>query len=224
LTVFAAASLTEAFTDIGHSFEAEHPEVTVSFQFDGSSTLAHQILEGAPADVFAAADQATMRAVTSQNAVDEATVFALNDLVVAVPADNPARIDSLDDLSGPSVTTLTCTPETPCGAIANRVLSIADLTLTPSSLEPNVAAVASKLRMGEADAGFVYATDVRVSGGELTQIDWPDDQAIRHAAATECPVGVVRGSQHLDLARHFIEFVQSPRGTTALAQAGFRQP
>ncbi len=200
LTVFAAASLTDVFTEIGQDFEAAHPGVTVSFQFDGSSTLARQINDDAPADVFAAADLATMGSVASTGRADSSQVFATNDLVLAVPADNPAGVTSLQDLSAPGLTVLACAPDVPCGAVAAQVCRAAGLAFVPASQEPNVTAVATKLSLGEADAGFVYSTDVAASDGKLKQIDLPIDQAVRTAAQTSYPIAVIKGSQQPDLA------------------------
>jgi len=220
LTVFAAASLTNVFTEIGKNFETANPGVTIRFQFDGSSALATQINEGADADVFASADQANMTKVTDTGKATNPTVFATNNLVLAVPSTNPAGVTSITDLGNPDVKTLVCAPEVPCGAIATRVLEAAGVTITPVSLEQNVSAVATKLGMGEADAGFVYSTDVAASGGQLTAIDLPS-QAV---ATSKTPYPIVALGSGSDLADAFVSYILGSQGQAVLAKAGFGSP
>jgi len=220
LNVFAAASLTNVFTDIGNQFQADNPGVTVHFQFDASSTLASQINEGADADVFASADQANMTKITDTGKASNPTVFATNNLVLAVPSDNPAKVTSINDLANPDVKTVVCAPEVPCGTIAGNVLSAAGVTVTPVSEEQNVSAVATKLSMDEADAGFVYSTDVAASGGKLTAIDLPSSVI----SVTKTPYPIVAVGTGSDLADAFVAYVLGDKGQAALAQAGFGSP
>jgi len=220
LTVFAAASLTNVFTDIGNQFQTDNPGVTVHFQFDASSTLASQINEGADADVFASADQANMTKITDTGKASNPTVFATNNLVLAVPSDNPAKVTSINDLANPDVKTVVCAPEVPCGTIAGNVLSAAGVTVTPVSQEQNVSAVATKLSMGEADAGFVYSTDVAASGGKLISISLPSSVL----STTKTPYPIVAVGSGSVLADAFVAYVLGDKGQAALAQAGFGSP
>lgn len=158
VTVFAAASLRTTFDEIATAFETRHPRVDVVAVYDGSSTLAVQVQEGAHADVFAAADENSMQVVVDAGLASDPVVFATNTLVVAVPVGNPADVTALADLS--RAVTVLCAPEVPCGVAATRLLDDAGVSVTPASLEQNVTAVLQKVAAGEADAGLVYATDV----------------------------------------------------------------
>ena len=220
LTVFAAASLTNVFTAIGKDFEDANPGVTVTFQFDGSSALASQINEGGVADVFASADEANMAKVTDTGKASNPTIFATNNLVLAVPSDNPAQVATIKDLEKDNMKTVVCAPEVPCGAIATRVLEASNVTITPASLEQNCTAVATKLTMGEADAGFVYSTDVAASGGQLTAVDLPSEAI----ATAKTPYPIVAVGSGGELADAFIAYVLGSKGQATLAQAGFGSP
>ncbi|MCL2090830.1 MAG: molybdate ABC transporter substrate-binding protein [Micrococcales bacterium] len=217
ITVMAAASLTEPFTELAATFEAEHPGVTVNLVFDGSSTLATQLVEGAPADVFASASQATMTEVTDAGLITDPENFIGNQLTIAVPSDNPAGITSLEDLVKPGVAVVVCAPEVPCGALAVAVLDAAGLDLTPVSQEQNVKGVVTKLTTGDADAGFVYLSDVQAEGDALKTIALPDTKV----ATTNYYIGVLDGSSHTDLARQFLALVSSAPGQQVLHDAGF---
>ena len=220
LTVFAAASLTNVFTDIAKDFENAHPGVTVQLQFDGSSALATQILEGAKADVFASADQKNMDKVIDGGKATTSSIFTTNTLTLAVPQDNPAQIASITDLLNPGVTTVMCAPEVPCGALALAVTQAAGVSVTASSLEQNVSAVATKVSLGEADAGFVYTTDIASSQGKLVDIGLPDQA--RAVATTAYPIAMVEGAQ-VELAEAFITYMKSD-AQVKLTQAGFGAP
>ncbi|MDR3069241.1 MAG: molybdate ABC transporter substrate-binding protein [Cellulomonas sp.] len=217
VTVMAAASLTEPFTELAVTFEAEHPGVTVELVFDGSSTLATQLTEGAPADVFASASRATMTEVTDAGLVADPENFIGNQLTIAVPADNPAGITSLDDLTKPGVAVVVCAPEVPCGALAVAVLDAAALDITPVSQEQNVKGVVTKLTTGDADAGLVYLSDVMAEGDALKSVALPDAKV----ATTAYYIGVLEGSSHQDLARQFLALVSSDQGQRVLHAAGF---
>jgi molybdate transport system substrate-binding protein len=219
LVVFAAASLTQVFNQIAGDFEASHPGVKISLQFDGSSTLARQIVEGAPADVFASADQTTMDTVVSAGLIVKPVDFTSNSLVLAVPAGNPAGITSIDDLADPAVALLVCAPDVPCGSIATRICDAAGLTVSPVSQEPNVSAVVTKLELGEADAGFVYSTDVAASDGQLVAIDL--SAALTGLASTTYPLGIVQTSANPQLAEEFTTYLLGDDAREILAQAGF---
>ncbi len=213
--VYAAASLQRSFDEIARAFEADHPGVTVSPVYDGSSTLATQIAEGAPADVFASADEKNMAKVVDQ--APEPQVFAGNTLVIAVPTGNPAGVETLADLS--RVTTVLCAPEVPCGAASRTLLSNAGVAVTPASSEQNVTAVLTKVAAGEADAGLVYATDV---------VGRDDVEAIVPAGAdavvNRYPIASLTDAPNPPAAAAFVEFVFSDAGQRILADAGFRAP
>ncbi|MFI9595971.1 molybdate ABC transporter substrate-binding protein [Nonomuraea sp. NPDC052265] len=220
VTVFAAASLTGTFTELGKSFESAHPGTTVKFNFGSSATLAQQIVQGAPADVFAAASPATMKTVTDASLAAAPTTFVRNKLQIAVPADNPAKVDELKDLADPQVKVALCAEQVPCGAAAVKALGAAGLKVEPVTLEQDVKATLTKVRLGEVDAALVYRTDVIASGGKVTGIDFPEaGQAINDypiATLTKAPAG--------DLAKRFVDLVLSRQGKDVLAKAGFEAP
>ena len=210
VTVFAAASLTDVFTDIATAFEATHPDVKVTLQFAGSSRLATQINAGAPADVFAAADERT----AAQVRAGEVTVFARNRLAIAVPPDNPAGVTGLDSLTDSHMVVALCAPDVPCGALAEQVGG-PELVAAADTREPNVRGVLTKVLLGEVDAGVVYLTDVAVAGDAVRGF------AIDHAASTAYPLALLSDSPE---AAAFVDFVLSPQAQDLLAAAGFEAP
>lgn len=221
LTVFAAASLTESFTALGRAFEASHPGVEVRFGFGGSSTLAQQIVQGAPADVFASASPATMRTVADAGLLaGTPRTFARNRLVIAVPKDNRAGIRALRDLAGRDRKVVLCAERVPCGAAAEKALGIAGVRVTPVSQEQDVKAVLTKVRLGEADAGLVYRTDVRASASEVTGIEFPESAQ----AVNDYPIGTLAKAPQPRLAEEFVGLVRSAQGRSVLAGAGFEAP
>ncbi|UTT53327.1 molybdate ABC transporter substrate-binding protein [Microbacterium maritypicum] len=215
LTVYAAASLSGAFDAIGEAFTAENPGVRFSPVYDGSSTLVTQILEGAPADVFASADEANMDKAADA-AVDPA-LFASNTLVIAVPTGNPGGVGALADLA--DVTTVLCAPEVPCGAASAKLLSTAGVTVDAASLEQNVTAVLTKVAASEADAGLVYATDV--IGRDDVEVIVPDgaDEVVNHY-----PIAALSDAPNVEAAEAFVTFVLSAEGQRILADFGFGAP
>lgn len=221
LTVFAAASLKSTFTELARDFEADHDGVTVKLSFAGSSDLAAQITEGAPADVFAAADERTMGLVTKAgDAAGTPEIFATNTMQIATPADNPAGIASLKDLTAPDVTLVICAPQVPCGAAAQGVFANAGITVTPASEEQSVTDVLGKVTSGEADAGLVYVTDVKGAGDQVTGIDIPADENV----VNRYPVAALAGASDDDLAASFVDFVTGDQGQKVLTDAGFGAP
>ncbi|WP_028045567.1 molybdate ABC transporter substrate-binding protein [Cellulomonas sp. URHE0023] len=220
ITVLAAASLTESFTTIGEQFEEANPGVTVTFSFAASSTLAAQIADGAPADVFASASAATMDDVVAAGAAASPVVFATNSMEIVVPPANPGRVADLDDLSDPAVTTALCQPQVPCGATAAKVFTSAAITVTPVTLEPDVKSVLSKVQLGEVDAGVVYVTDVVAAGEKVTGIEIPDDVN----ASTSYQVASLARSEHADVAAAFVDFVLSSDAADVLSTLGFQKP
>ncbi|MFG3437138.1 molybdate ABC transporter substrate-binding protein [Nonomuraea sp. NPDC047897] len=220
VTVFAAASLTGTFTQLGKTFEAAHPGTTVKFNFGSSATLAQQIVQGAPADVFAAASPATMKTVTDASPAAPPTTFVRNKLQIAVPKDNPAQVDALRDLADAKVKVALCAEQVPCGAAAVKALDAAGLKVTPVTLEQDVKATLTKVELGEVDAALVYKTDVIASAGKVTGIAFPEaDQAVNDypiAALAKAPAG--------DLAGRFVDLVLSQQGRDVLTKAGFEAP
>ena len=217
LTVYAAASLTATFEEIGEEFEAAHDGVEVEFNFAGSSDLVAQIQEGAPADVFASADEANMEKLTAEDlqGTDPQT-FASNTLEIAVPEGNPAGIATFDDLAGDDVNLVICAPEVPCGAAAQKVAESAGVTLSPVSEEQSVTDVLAKVASGEADAGLVYVTDV-IASDAVQGIEFPESSA----AVNVYPIATVAASENADLAEEFVELVVGETGQAILAEAGF---
>lgn len=213
--VYAAASLQRSFDEIAAAFEEDNPDVQVTAVYDGSSTLATQIGEGAPADVFASADEKNMAKVADR--APDPQVFAGNTLVIVVPAGNPGAVDDLADLAG--VTTVLCAPEVPCGAASATLLSNAGVAVTPASAEQNVTAVLTKVAAGEADAGLVYATDV--VGRDDVEAIVPDGAA---DVVNRYPIAALADARNPDAAAAFVDLVLSARGQEILSAAGFRAP
>ncbi|MFT4009830.1 MAG: molybdate ABC transporter substrate-binding protein [Nocardioidaceae bacterium] len=221
LVVFAAASLTNTFTQIGKKFEDEHDGVTVTFSFGGSSDLVAQIQQGAGADVFASADTANMDKATGDDLVaGEPVDFATNTLEIATPPDNPAGIASFQDLAKPGLKLVVCAPEVPCGAAATKVADSAQITLEPVSEEQSVTDVLGKVESGEADAGLVYVTDVLGAGDQVQGIPFPESDA----AVNTYPIAALADSDHAELAEQFVEFVTGSTGQAMLKAAGFGTP
>ncbi len=218
LQVFAAASLQLPFEELGQLFEAQHEGVSVSFTFAGSSTLVEQIQHGAPADVFAAADERTMHKLTDQGLHGaEPIAFATNTLMIAVPPGNPADITDLASLAQPGVNLVVCAPEVPCGAATQQVEQAAGLSFSPVSEEQSVTDVLGKVTSGEADAGLVYATDVRKAGDAVEGITFPQAQD----AVNIYPITTVKDSAAPALAQEFVDLVISEDGQRVLAEHGF---
>ncbi|MFZ6002440.1 MAG: molybdate ABC transporter substrate-binding protein [Actinomycetota bacterium] len=219
VTVFAAASLTDVLRDIADAFEEANPSIEVDLSFDGSATLAAQLTEGAPADVFAAADEQTMGLVVSNAGVrDEPVVFARNELQIVVAEGNPHGVESLAQLHGDVVVAL-CRPDVPCGAYAERAFQRAGLTWPSAAEESSVRAVLTKVQLGEADAGIVYRTDVRRADG----VDGVDLPAAVQVAATY-PAAVLSDADHPAAADDFVAFLLSRRAQELLTAAGFSSP
>jgi molybdate transport system substrate-binding protein len=221
LTVFAAASLTDVFEDLAEQLTAEHPELEVRFNFAGSSALATQIVQGAPADLFASADQTQMAVVTDEGrAAAEPVVVAENVLEIAVPAGNPAGISGIEDFAREEPALAVCAPDVPCGAAAERVFAAAGVPAAPDTLEEDVRAALTKVELGEVDAALVYASDVVSAGDAVEGIEVPEAEE----AANEYPVCVLGDAPHPEAAQAFLDLVVSEEGGAALRAAGFRTP
>lgn len=218
LTVYAAASLTRSFEQVGEEFEADHEGVEVEFGFGGSSDLVAQIQEGAPADVFASADLANMDKLTADGLEgQEPQTFATNTLQIAVAPDNPLGIASLADVTGEDVNLVTCTPAVPCGAAAQKSAEAAGIELAPVSEEQSVTDVLAKVTSGEADAGLLYVTDVIGAAGAVLGVDFPEASA----AVNTYPITTVADREAGDLAEAFVALVLSEDGQAILRDAGF---
>ena len=224
ITVLAAASLTETFTALAEQFETAHPGVTVRLAFDSSATLAGQAAEGAPADVLATADAATMQDAVDAGAVagGEAgpTRFATNVMTLVVPADNPAGLTSFADLERPDVDYVVCVETAPCGAVAAALLAANEVDADPASLETDVKAVLGKVVSDEADAGLVYVTDATAAGEAVRRIEVPDAES----EVLDYPVAVLEQAREPGWAKEFIDLVLAAEGQAVLADAGFGAP
>ena len=221
LTVLAAASLTDSFTALEKKFEADHPGVDVKISFAGSSALVQQITNGAPADVFAAADEKNMEKVTDAGLADGTpAIFATNELTIAVPADNPAGIASFPDLAEDGVVVVVCAPQVPCGTATEKVERTAGVTINPVSEEQDVKSVLNKVRTGEADAGLVYVTDVNSAGDKVKGIAFPESKE----AVNSYPITVLKDAPHADLAEEFVDLVRGDTGKAELEKVGFVVP
>ena len=221
ITVFAASSLTAAFTDLGAAFTKAHPEATVTFSFDASSALVTQITQGAPADVFASADTANMDKLTAASlTASTPVVFATNALSIIVSAGNPKGIKAPGDLANATLKVVLCDPTVPCGKYAKQSLDAAKVAVTPVSLEQNVKGVVTKVTTGEADAGIAYVTDVKAAGDKASGVDIP--AAVNVVA--KYPIASIKSSTHHDIDAAFIAFVTSQEGQAILAVSGFGKP
>ena len=221
LTVLGAASLTETFTTLAQDFEADHPGVKVKLSFDSSATLAEQVTQGAPADVLATADEATMQTVVDAKAAHGAPrVFATNHLQMVVPPGNPAGITKFSDLDKPGVKYVVCVDTAPCGKLAVTVLAAAGITAKPVSEEVDVKAVLSKVELDEADAGLVYATDAVAGGDKVKAVDVPTS----NENLTRYPIAALSGAEKPQLAQDWVDLVTGARGRQVLADAGFGKP
>ncbi len=221
IIVYGAASLTATFTTLADDFEAANPGVTVQTTFNGSSVLVTQIQAGAPADVFASADEATMAKITSGSlAAGKLVDFATNVLEIAVPVGNPAKIKTFADLAKPGVKTVICAVAVPCGAATQAVETATGVTITPVSEETAVTDVLAKVESGEADAGLVYVTDVKGAAGKVDGVDFSDASK----AVNTYPIVALKGSQNPTVAAAFVAFVTGPKGQAVLKTAGFGKP
>jgi len=221
VTVFAAASLTGAFEQIGQDFEAANPGTIVTFNFAGSALLATQINEGAPADVFASAAPTNMKVVTDAgNGAGSPQVFVKNQLVIAVPRGNPKNVMGLADLTEPDVKVALCAEQVPCGAAAKKALDAAGVTLTPVTQEQDVKAALSKVTLGEVDAALVYRTDTKAAGDDVDGVEFPESSG----AINEYPIVVLKDAKNPTGAQAFVEYVRSAQGEAVLTEAGFQAP
>lgn len=225
VTVFAASSLTEAFTELGTMLEARRPGTTVAFNFASSSDLAVQIAEGAPADVFASADAAPMDVVVGEGLAEDPVEFATNRVIVLIPAGNPAGIVSVEDLADPGVEVVLAATEVPAGGYAREGLDrlglLREVEGNVVSNEEDVKAVVTKVALGEADAGIAYVTDVTEAVEEdVRAIEFPEQARV----LATYPISVLSGAPAPDGARAFVDLVTSPEGQGVMDRYGFGTP
>ncbi|MCF6744410.1 molybdate ABC transporter substrate-binding protein [Blastococcus sp. KM273128] len=228
LTVFAAASLIDVFTELGARMEEEHPELDVRISYSGSSALATQLVQGAPADVFASADETQMARLEDAGLVTRAELFAANRLMLAVPADGSAGVTAPDGAGIPSLrdlvtgdpTMAVCAPEVPCGEAAAQVLRAAGLADVPDTYAEDVRSVLSLVELGEVDAGLVYVSDVHAAGDAVLAYAFSESAR----AVNRYPIAVPSGAPNAEAARAFVDLVLSDAGQAALADAGFQRP
>ncbi len=221
LTVLAATSLTESFGALEKRFEAEHAGVEVMVSFQASSALAQQIVNGATADVFASADESTMKKVTDAGlAGGTPEIFATNQLTIVVPPGNPKNVTGLADLARDGLIVVVCAPQVPCGTATQKVAKAAGVTLRPRSEEQDVKAVLTKVQLGEVDAGLVYRTDVIAAGDSVTGLPTPQADRVRN----DYLIAVLAEAPNPVAAQAFLAHVRSAEGRQVLGAAGFETP
>jgi molybdate transport system substrate-binding protein len=217
VVVFAAASLTDAFAAVSEALAERHPELTVLYNLAGSQQLAGQLVEGAPADVFASANQRQMDVVGDAGLLaGEPAPFIANELAVAVEPGNPLGIQGLADLGRPGVTLVLAAPEVPAGQYAREALAAAGVQARPASLEQDVRAVLQRVALGEADAGIVYRSDLAAEA-DVEGVEIPGEQNV----VATYPIAALSAAPNPDGAQVFIEFVRSDEGQAILAEHGF---
>jgi len=221
VTVFAAASLTEAFSELGDTFETRNDGTEITFSFAASSELAAQIEAGAPADVFASADEANMAKVVDAGlAGGRPRIFAGNVLEIAVPAGNPGDVEGLDDFSNENLLVAVCSPEVPCGNAAERVFRKAGIEASVDSFEADVKSVLTKVELGEVDAGLVYHSDVLAAGDGINSIVIPAENQV----VNTYPIVLTEDSGNPGGGNEFIDLILSDTGRTELKRRGFLVP
>ncbi len=221
ITVFAAASLSDVYAEVGRAFEEANPGTSVAFSFGPSSGLVTQVTEGAPADVVATASTATMDDLVEADAIDGDPVpFATNALAIAVPPGNPGAVTGLADLADGDLIVALCAAEVPCGSFARQAFDRAGVEPSVDTEEQDVRALLTKVEAGEVDAGVVYRTDVTAAGDRVEGIEVPDAENV----VATYPIAVTRQAGDPATARAFIELLVSDKGQALLADAGFGPP
>jgi molybdate transport system substrate-binding protein len=221
VTVFAAASLTSTFTELGKQFEKDNPGAGVTFSFAGSSDLVTQLTQGAPADVFASADTKNMAKATDAGLVTgEPVNFASNTLTIVTAPGNPRHIASFADLAKPGTQVVVCAAQVPCGSATEKVEQATGVTLAPVSEETAVTDVLGKITSGQADAGLVYVTDAGGAGAKVTSVPFPESSA----AVNTYPIALLKASKNSTAAQRFIDLVAGLAGRKVLSAAGFASP
>lgn len=219
LAIAAAASLQAAFDELATAFEARHPSLDVlPIAYDGSPTLATQIIEGAAVDVFASADERTMQTVVDAGLATAPEPFATNTLALIVPPGNPGRVRDITDLADPDLLVVVCAAAVPCGAASEALLDAAGVTPSVDSYEQNVTAVVTKVATGEADAGLAYVTDAAGAGLDAIPVAGASGIVNRY------PIVALSEAANPQAAAAFVAFVRSPDGQRVLADLGFGAP
>jgi molybdate transport system substrate-binding protein len=219
ITVFAAASLKESFTQIGKLFEQNNPGTSVTFVFGPSSGLATQLVQGADADVFASASPATMKTVTDAGLSEAPQPFATNTMAIATPKGS-SSVSSLAGLAAPGIKVAVCQAQVPCGVSAQKLFEKNSLSVTPVTEEVDVKAVLTKVELGEVDAGVVYLTDVKTAGDKVRPVLIAPD----HNVTTTYPIAVLKASRNQATAAAFEQLVITLPGQQVLRAAGFTSP
>jgi molybdate transport system substrate-binding protein len=220
LTVFAAASLTDAFDEVGAAFEEANPDVSIEFNYGASSALREQILAGAPADVFASANTSNMDQVVEAGAATDPEDFVTNQLQIVVPAGNPAGVTGVDDFADADLLIGLCAEEVPCGEFGREALANAQVNPSVDTNEPDVRALLTKVEAGELDAGIVYVTDVMAAGDAVEGIEIPADVNV----TATYPIAALSDAGNAEVAAAFVEFVLSDDGQEILESYGFGSP
>lgn len=221
LTVFAASSLKNTFTELGERFEQDHPGSSVEFNFAGSSDLVTQLTNGAQADVFASADTKNMDKAAQASLIEgEPRNFASNTLAIVTAPGNPKGIESVADLTNPDLLIVVCAPQVPCGSAMQKVETAVDVDIKPVSEEANVSDVLNKVTSGEADAGLVYITDAKAAGNRVAIVEFPESKD----AVNTYPIAPLTVAGNTEAAQDFIELVTGAVGRDVLEKAGFAQP
>ncbi|MGH3655906.1 MAG: molybdate ABC transporter substrate-binding protein [Micromonosporaceae bacterium] len=224
LHVHAAMSLADVFSDLAKRFEKRHhrEHASVITSFGSSAAVAEQIVQGAPAGVFAAANPETMETVTEAGlGADEPSVFVRNRLEIAVPAGNPDKVRTLADLARPGMKVALCAVQVPCGAAAATALKAAGVTVEPDTYERHVRAVMTKLVSGEVDAALVYHTDVvAFEDHDVAGVEFPEAADV----VNDYQITTLKDAADPKLAAEFVAFVRSDVGRAALSKAGFEVP
>ncbi|GAA4869138.1 molybdate ABC transporter substrate-binding protein [Serinicoccus chungangensis] len=214
LTVLAASSLTDVLEPVVDSFEVDHPGLTVRTSFSASSTVVQQVNEGAPADVVALAGEASLEPLEEERRAGPVSLFATNQLEIAVPPDNPGGVEDLDDLATDGLTLVVCAEQVPCGQATARLLAQEGLQPQVASYESDVRATLTKVELGEADAGLVYRTDVTAAGDRVAGVEIPEDRNV----VNRYPAVAVSDRE---LAQAFVDHLLSDRVQARLVDAGF---
>ena len=221
LLVSAAASLTDAFAEMESAFEDANPDVDVLLNLGSSSALREQILEGAPADVFASANTSNMDQVAEAGELaGDAEVFVTNSLQIAVPTGNPARVTGLEDFARDELLIGLCAEDVPCGDFGRQALENAGVIPSIDTNEPDVRALLTKIEAGELDAGITYVTDVLAASGSVEGLEIPAEVNV----VAEYPIAALTGAPNPDAASAWVEFVLSEEGQAILTSYGFTSP
>jgi molybdate transport system substrate-binding protein len=220
VTVLAAASLADALDEAAAAFGADHPAIEIVVSHGGSSALAEQIVSGAPADVFFAANEQTMQTVVDAGLAVDADVLLTNTLQLVVPAGNPGDVHGLADLADPGLLVALCDPSVPCGSAAAELLDRAGVTASVDTFEDDVRAALTKVALGEVDAALVYRTDVLAAGDAIEGIEIPEAALV----VNRYPLALLADAPNADAARVFIAYLRSPEGRGVFERAGFVAP